>query len=144
MGAIKRILVPIDGSDNSFRALDTAIILAKDLDAKIIGFYAVNVLPITEAQICDPLAFQMEERKYALSMLGKAKSNCQKEGVDFAEIVEFGSPADVILRFIKSKNNKIDLVVMGSRGRTAAREFFFGSISNYILHKSPIPVLIVK
>lgn len=144
MNAIKKILVPMDGSDNSFRALDAAVALAKGLGAKIVGFYAVSVLPITEAQMCDPIAFQLEEKKYALGMLEKVKSDCQKNGVDFTEIVEFGSPADIILRFIKNKGNKIDLVVMGSRGRTAAREMFFGSVSNFILHKSPIPVMIVK
>lgn len=144
VNVIKKILVPVDGSDNSFRALDVAISLAKGLNAKIIGFYAVNILPITEAQMCDPLAFQLEEKKYALGMLEKIKSDCQKKGVDFTKIIEFGSPPDVILRFIKNKSNKVDLVVMGSRGRTAAREIFFGSVSNFILHKSPIPVLIVK
>jgi nucleotide-binding universal stress UspA family protein len=58
--------------------------------------------------------------------------------------VEFGPPGDLIVKFVKNKGNKIDLVVIGSRGKTAISEIFLGSVSNFVLHKSPVPVLIVK
>jgi len=45
--------------------------------------------------------------------------------------------------YIAEKKN-FDLIVIGSRGRGAAKEIFLGSVSNYVLHKSKKPVLIVK
>lgn len=141
---IKKILVPLDGSENAFRALDAALLLAKSLGSKMVGLYAVNIIPITEAQMYDPLMFQIEEKKYAEKMLEKTRAKCQKEGVNFAKVVEFGSPGDLIVRYVRNKGNKIDLVVMGSRGRGSVREIFLGSVSNFVLHKSPVPVLIVK
>jgi nucleotide-binding universal stress UspA family protein len=55
---------------------------------------------------------------------------------------EFGDEGSKILKFAKDK--KFDLIVIGSRGMSSAKELFLGSTSNYVLHKSPIPVLIVK
>lgn len=144
MFTVKRILVPLDGSDNSFRALDVAIFLAKKTNAKLIGFYSVSPMLMTETHMVDPLRCQFEEKKYANQVLDKVKSTCVQNDVDFTKIVEFGTPGYTIIRFIKNKDNKIDLVVMGSRGSSALKEVFFGSVSNYVLHKSPAPVLIVK
>ncbi|WP_268543492.1 universal stress protein [Candidatus Nitrosotenuis cloacae] len=143
MLTIKKILVPLDGSDNSLRALDAAISLAKQADSKIVGFYAINILPMVEAQMFAP-TFQMDEKKYAIRVLERARSACERQKVEFSKVIEIGSPGYVIEKFIKNKKNKIDLVVMGSRGMGAVKEIFLGSVSNYVLHKSPVPVLIVK
>lgn len=143
MFIIKKILVPLDGSDNSFRALDAAISLAKQAGSKIVGFYAINILPMAEAQMFAP-TFQMDEKKYAVRVLERAGSACERQNVGFSRVIEIGSPGYVIEKFIKNKKNKIDLVVMGSRGMGAVKEIFLGSVSNYVLHKSPVPVLIVK
>ena len=40
--------------------------------------------------------------------------------------------------------DKFDMIVIGSRGRSAAKEMFFGSVSNYVIHAAKIPVVIVK
>jgi nucleotide-binding universal stress UspA family protein len=141
---IKKILVPLDGSDNSERALDVAISLAKNSNAKIVCLYSINIIPIAEAQMFDPLKCQIEEKKYAEQVMQKAQTTCAKNDVEFVKEIEFGMPGNTILSYIKNKNNKIDLVVMGSRGKSGIKEIFLGSVSNYVLHKSPVPVLIVK
>jgi nucleotide-binding universal stress UspA family protein len=142
--ALKKILVPIDGSTNSYRALDAAVFLAKKSDSELICFYSVNIVPFAEAQMFDPMRCRIEEKKYAESVMQKAKTVCEQNSVRFKKIIEFGTPGDSILRFIKNKSNKIDLVIMGSRGKSGIKELFLGSVSNFVLHKSPIPVLIVK
>jgi nucleotide-binding universal stress UspA family protein len=48
-----------------------------------------------------------------------------------------------IVKFAHGKE-KFDMIVMGSRGRSSTKEVFFGSVSNYVIHTSKIPVLIVK
>lgn len=144
MFTLRKILVPLDGSDNSERALDAAIFLAKKSNAKIICLYSINIVPIAETQMFDPLRCQIEEKKYAEKVMQKAKTTCAQNDVDFTKEIEFGMPGNTILNFIKDKNKKIDLVVMGSRGQSGLKEIFLGSVSNYVLHKSPIPVLVVK
>ena len=136
--------MPLDGSDNSERALDAAIFLAKKSNAKIVCLYSINFIPIAETQMFDPIRCQLEEKKYAEKVMQKAKAACAQNNVDFAKEIEVGMPGNTILNFIKDKNNKIDLVVMGSRGQSGLKEIFLGSVSNYVLHKSHVPVLIIK
>ena len=49
-----------------------------------------------------------------------------------------------LAKFANLSKNKIDLVVIGSRGRSSAKELFFGSTSQFVLHKSKPPVLVIK
>jgi len=49
-----------------------------------------------------------------------------------------------IVKFAHNKKNKIDMIVIASRGRGAVKEMFFGSVSHYVLHASNLPVLVVK
>lgn len=144
MSSIQTILVPLDGSDNSFRALRTAVSLAKKLEGKITLMYCVSIFPSIEVQIVDPIKCQIEERKYAERVLGNAEAICKESSIPFTKIIDYGTPGYTIVRFIKAKSNKIDLVVIGSRGRSAVKEVFLGSVSNYVLHKSPAPVMVVK
>jgi len=141
---IRTILIPLDGSENSFRALKMAILLAEKLEAKITAIYSVSVFPSIETQVIDPIKCQIEERKYAHEVLEKAESLSKENNVPLSKVVDYGTPGYVITKFIKNKNNKIDIVVIGSRGRSAVKEVFLGSVSNYVLHKSPVPVMIVK
>lgn len=140
--SLGKILVPLDGSDNSFRALDAAIFLASKSDSAIDLVYCVSVFPSIEVQVVDPIKCQIIERKFAESVLKKASSICRKSNIKANQIVLYGTPGYTVTKYIK--NNKIDLVVIGSRGRSAVREVFLGSVSNYVLHKSPAPVLVIK
>lgn len=139
---LDKILVPLDGSDNSFRALDVAIFLAKKSDATLVVMYCVSVFPSIEVQTVDPIKCQIEERKLAESVLKKAQATCKQNSIPTEQLIAYGTPGYMIIKRIK--NNHIDLVVIGSRGRSAVKEVFLGSVSNYVLHKSPMPVLIVK
>lgn len=144
MQNIRTILVPLDGSENSFRALKMALLLARKLETAITTIYSVSIFPSIETQAIDPIKCQVEERKYAEEVLAKAESLSKENNVPFAKIVDYGTPGYIITKFIKNRNNKIDLVIIGSRGRSAVKEVFLGSVSNYVLHKSPVPVMIVK
>ena len=72
-----------------------------------------------------------------------AKRKCTKAGIDFEfKIIPGGDAAYDIIRL--SKKYKVNTIVVGARGMNPVKEMFLGSVSNYVLHKSKIPVLIVK
>ncbi|MGI9566270.1 MAG: universal stress protein [Nitrosopumilus sp.] len=137
---IKKILVPLDGSSNSFRGLDVAIHMARQCHATITGLY---VLGITKPKTNEPITpLEKLLLNNAQKIMKKAKLKAAKNGILFFDRVSYGDDERRIVDIAERK--KFDLIVIGSRGMGAAKELFLGSTSNYVLHKSKRPVLIVK
>ncbi len=140
MVSFKKILVPLDGSANSFRGLDRAIILARFCHAAITGLYVVPMAP--PAKSSPITSWEKMFLNNAAKFMKKAKTTAAKNGILFHDKVVYGDEGVAIVSF--SNRNNFDMIVIGSRGRGAAKEIILGSTSNYVLHKSKIPVLIVK
>lgn len=138
----KKILVPLDGSKNSIRGLDMAIHIARQSHGTITAL-AVKSVPGIYA--IHPLGFldfsSMTEVK---KFLNEAKVRAAKKGIQLTTKALAGDPGYDIARYANNKKNGIDLVIVGARGRSSAKEIFLGSVSNYVLHKSKKPVLVVK
>lgn len=138
---IKKILVPLDGSANSNRGLDEAIRIARQSHAIITGILVISAPPVLAYQA---RVFKGKAFRNAKLLMSRAKVRAAKNGILFDYKILSGDPGDIIVRVANSKSNGYNLVVMGHRGLSAVKEFFLGSVSNYVLHKSKIPVLIVK
>ena len=143
MMRLKNILVPLDGSKNSIRGLDHAILLARQSHGTISGFY---VMKYPAVFVLHPTGFLgVDLTKVAKKILGLAKVRAAKKGILFkGTSLKGADPAFDIVQFAHKKKNKIDLIVIGSRGMGFAREIFLGSVSNYVIHKSKKPVLLVR
>lgn len=138
----KKILVPLDGSKNSLRGLDMAIHLARQSQGTITAL-AIKTVPGIYA--IHPLGFlDFNSMKEVKKLLADAKLRAAKKGIMLTGKTIAGDPGYDIARFANNSKNGIDLVVIGARGRSAAKEIFLGSVSNYVLHKSKKPVLVVK
>jgi len=138
----KKILVPLDGSKNSLRGLDMAIHLARQSQGTIT---ALSVKTVPGVYALHPLGFlDFNSMKEVKKILADAKLRAAKKGIQLTGKAISGDPGYDITRFANNSKNKIDLVVVGARGRGSAKEIFLGSVSNYVLHKSKKPVLVVK
>ena len=137
---IKKILVPLDGSKNSFRGLDEAIYIARQCQATITGLY---IIPIYPRNLMDALMpYQIHLTKEAKKYMNTAKTRSAQKGIMFKSKIIWGSPISEIPNFAKSK--KFDLIVIGSRGHGGVKEAFLGSVATGIVHKSKVPVMVVK
>ena len=139
---LKKILVPLDGSNNSFRGLDHAIGLAKLSGASIVGAH-VSYIP---GNLAYPRQGFINQTllKEAKRYLNTAKKRCADNNVTFTSKVLAGTPSHGIVKFGQEVRNGINMIVMGTRGLSSAKESFLGSVSNHVVHKSKIPVLLVK
>ncbi|QDI88308.1 universal stress protein [Candidatus Nitrosopumilus sp. SW] len=138
----KKILVPLDGSKNSIRGLDMAIHIARQSHGVIV---ALSVKSVPGIYAIHPLGFlDFNSSKELKKTLDDAKLRAAKKGIKLISKALSGDPGYDIARFANNKKNGIDLVVIGARGRSSAKELFLGSVSNYVLHKSKKPVLVVK
>ena len=138
---ISKILVPIDGSKNSIRGLETAITLARNCGATITGLYSIYAPPHSEFRGVGSVekALNVQVKKF----MEEAKTLAAKNGIVFNGKFARGEIGYNIIKAAHGKD-KFDMIVIGSRGRSSTKERFFGSVSNYVIHTSKIPVVIVK
>ena len=136
---VKKILVPIDGSKNSFRGLDTAIFLARQCGATITGLFVVPIYPKSFM----PITYAKEYiTKTVKDFMEDAKKRSAQNGIVFVGKTIIGKESSEIIDF--AAKNKFDIIVIGARGLGSVKEVFLGSVSHAIVQKSKIPVLIVK
>jgi nucleotide-binding universal stress UspA family protein len=144
--SLKRIIVPLDGSDWSFRAAKYAIKVAKMANAEIIFMHAV-VNPLYG----DPrsagimiTAYIKEAEELAELWYAKAGNMASNEGVKFmAEtILDVASAADSIVNYADDK--KADLIVVGTKGRTGLKRLLLGSVASGVVTHANCPVLVTR
>jgi nucleotide-binding universal stress UspA family protein len=140
VGKIKNILVPIDGSQNAIRGLDKAIDIAKGAGSTITALFVFQ-LP-WKAGLKFTKSMEKEAQAKAIRAIGAARQKVEKNGLPFKWKTAGGKPGDAIINV--AKGSRADMVVIGARGLGGAKEKFFGSTSNYVMHKANKPVLVVK
>ncbi|MDH3203130.1 MAG: universal stress protein [Nitrosopumilus sp.] len=137
---VKKILVPLDGSQNSFRGLEKAIYFARQCGATLTGLYVSQKPSRYGFDTIEDL--DSSKRKQIDMLLEKAKNTAAKNGVDLNGEIIHGSVKKDILDFANRWN--YELIVIGSKGAGSSDESYLGSVANHILHTSKIPVLVVK
>ena len=144
--SIKKILAPIDGSDSSVLAARYAVALAEMSGAEVLLIHAVVSLPYLQHKSGgDVLDTYVEEAKrYAEMWFDQIKEMAAKRNVRTTSevVLEVESIADVIANYAKSHN--VDLVVIGSRGRTGLKRFLLGSVASGVVSHAQCPVLIAR
>ena len=139
---VTKILVPLDGSKNSKRGLEMAISVARQFGATVTGVYSIYAPPHSEFRGIGSV--RESSNKDVEKFLNDAKVLSAQNGIVFKEKVMRGDIGYNIIKLAHNKKEKFNLIVMGSRGRGSMKEMFFGSVSNYVIHASKIPVLLVK
>lgn len=134
------ILVPLDGSDYSKKALLHACDMAKNYQANLILLYVVDKSP--SLNLLDRNEYLKMLRRFGEKVLIKGKETGKDKGIDTTTVMKEGNVTNEIVKLAKSK--KCNLIIVGSKGLGATARFFLGSISNKLANNSPCSVLIVK
>lgn len=139
------ILVAIDGSDASNRAVDQAIEYARLMEARLVLMHVVHwsgYVPIgVEAAYNRPMDKKAEEDHAHKDVLDPALEKAKHAGIDSKACLTWGSPAAELTN--KAQEIGARLVVVGRKGRTNLAEMIIGSVSNAIAHVAKVPVLLV-
>jgi nucleotide-binding universal stress UspA family protein len=147
---ISKILVPTDGSKAAQKAAKYAVGLAKQLKASVIvmsvidkrsfvsqAIPAVNTVSNVIAPIEDYL------REAAEVYAGEIKKLCDKNGVRSKIVITLGHPVEDIVK--EAAKKKVNLIIMGSHGKSALAAMVLGSVTYGVIHKdTKIPVMVVK
>src|SRR5579875_36478 len=141
---IKTILVPLDGSQNSLRSLRQALDLAVQLGPSVIGLHVITEM----SGFAAAHALVIGEPKWpshVKDIMREAMRTAEKTPVPYQQVVIGGMVAGYdIVTFAEGRRNAVDLIVMARRGSILPKEAFPGSTTNFVIHKSKVPVLLVR
>ena len=148
-----KILVTIDGSDHSMKAAQYAIDIARDNKAQLIALtvlditkigYAASAFIASPTHGLDELERKRKEAQEWLDKIAKliALQNANDDIQFKSKIEESMSVAGTIVEFAENQN--MDLIVVGSRGRSGFTKLLLGSVASTVVTYATCPVLVIK
>ena len=134
------ILVPLDGSKYSEKALLHACDMAKNYQSRLILLYVVEKsIPFN---LLDRKEYLEILREFGNKVLTDGKKTTTKQGIDSKIVTKEGNIANEIVKL--AKKEQCNLIIVGSKGLGATARFFLGSISSKLANNSHCSILIVK
>jgi nucleotide-binding universal stress UspA family protein len=141
----KRILVGLDGSSGSARALDWAIDLAKSLKAEVVAVYVLELLSPTAigygmapVQLPDGWLDDLR-RQFETAWAAPLK----QAGIRYRTVFETGARGPAATQIAVAGEVRADLIVTGSRGLGGFGELLLGSVSHQLVQHAPMPVVVI-
>jgi nucleotide-binding universal stress UspA family protein len=138
----RRILVAVDGSRVSLRAVDYAARLAKEEKAELMALHVVPSPPFEIAE--SPAAYYDEARRNVKKWLKDVERVAATHGktIESEILVDASSVPDAILGY--AETHQVDLIVTGHRGRTPSTKMLIGSVASAVVEYASCPVLVVR
>ena len=143
----RKIIVPLDGSDFSFRAAQYAINLARLTGGEILCIHAIADLPYIQYMVPGGLTvprYIQEAKKQTDEWFSQVERKAAKEGVKVTSETIFNLPsvAESIINY--ASEQKADLIIMGTRGRSGLKRLVLGSVASAVVAHASCPVLVVR
>jgi nucleotide-binding universal stress UspA family protein len=131
----QKILVPLDGSEHSKRALHEAISLSKMTNGSI------TLLNVQRPALTSPVSHHPSEAPQSI-VLSEGQKIVQAAGISVNTLLLQGNVVDQIVKTAKDVNS--DLIIIGARGLSKFEELLLGSVSHGVVEKSPCPVIVTR
>lgn len=137
----QRIVLPVDGSDGSVRAVKRALSLARETGVDVTALHIMEFPYIASVDLSYTYPDLIEIiKKRGTEVLDEVKKQGSELGVYVKTKLVEGIPDDEIIKEAK----KDDLIVMGCKGRTALSRILVGSVCEKVLHHSKSPVMVIR
>ncbi|WP_135362834.1 universal stress protein [Halosimplex halophilum] len=140
----KRILVPVDGSEQAHRAFE---FVAEEFgDAEVVLLHVVNPAEAGYSAQASIPSFSEEwyksERAAAEELFDEIAALADGTDLSIEREIEVGKPIRVIVEF--AEEEAVDQIVMGSHGRSGVTRILLGSVAEAVVRRSPVPVTVVR
>ncbi len=139
----KKILIATDGSEYTKNSIEYGIDLAKNTQAKLHVIYVID----TAAFASIPMDAAWESMYELLKQEGDEATRyvaekAEAEGLEVEKLTVEGHPAEEIIKY--AEKNSMNLIVMGTLGKSGLDRFLLGSVAEKVVRASKIPVLVVR
>jgi nucleotide-binding universal stress UspA family protein len=141
----KRILVPVDGSDQAADAL--AFVVEEFPDATVVLLHVVNPAEAGYSAQASVPSFSEEwfedQKASAEHLFDEFEEDAYEAGTtDVERVLEVGRPTQTIVEY--AEDNDIDQIVMGSHGRSGVSRILLGSVAELVVRRATVPVTVVR
>jgi nucleotide-binding universal stress UspA family protein len=142
--ASQRFLVPTDFSEYANQALDYAINLAEKLDARLTLLHVIQPVPMAgvDMGVTLPSTYLQDLEAEIMQSMESQLARVTAAGLEGEIVVVHGVPFHEILE--TAKTQKVDLIVMGTHGRTGLQHILLGSVAEKVVRLAPCPVLVAR
>ena len=137
----RRLLVPVDGSDGSRKALDCALSLAEAMGCEVTALAVEGRLPAYAASVGEVEEVKREKDEFFSNVLEQARVAGTERGVELETCLIGGHAAEVITHYAKAHDH--DLIVIGHRGHFLG-DYLLGSTADRVAHHAHCPVMVVR
>ncbi|HDN51080.1 MAG TPA: universal stress protein [Thermoplasmatales archaeon] len=140
---IGRIIVPVDGSEESKKAAKKALYIAKHINSSVVALYVMDTPLLARYTYGDDILtpdIHALLKKEGNLVLAEVERMGKRAGVRVIRKMVEGIPDEEIIKIARKK----DLIVMGSKGKTALDRILVGSVSEKVIHHAPCAVMIVR
>jgi nucleotide-binding universal stress UspA family protein len=142
----KKILFPTDQSPHSNKAQKVAMDIAQKFNSELVvlNIYKLPTQLYTAESIYYMYLDEIENKIVEINnlFLEKVKKEAESKNISVKTIIEKGSAPSMIIE--QSIKENCDLIVMGTRGLNALERALIGSVSNYVVHHSKCPVMLIN
>lgn len=141
---IQHLLVATDFSADADQALDYAIALAIPLQARVTLLHAISAVfwGTGDVAMAPPTEYFDALETEAQQQIEQACTRVREAGLEGETIVVYGVPFECIIT--AARHHNIDLIVMGTHGRTGLRHVLLGSVAERVVRLAPCPVLVTR
>ncbi len=138
---LKKILFPVDGSEYSKRAINTVSELANKFNAEVILLHC-HYIPVQYSPYYVPnLELEKDILDMGKNILKDANEELEKAGIHPVNLLKEGNTGPMIIKIAEEEN--CDSIIMGFRGLGAIGSMLSGSVSNYVIHHTKLPVMLI-
>lgn len=139
-----KVLIPVDGARNSKTAEEHAVMLHKLMPMSVLLLNVINTKDVDWHGL-DPgykESILKAKRKMSDKVVAEARAVFKNAGIEVETRIEEGDPGVLICRTASTEG--FDMVIMAESGRTELQDWFMGSVTNFVLYKCGVPLLLVK
>jgi len=142
--AAQRFLVPLDFSEYANQALDYAINLASKLGARLTLLHVIQPLPLggVDMGVTIPYTYIQDLEAEIMESMNDYLERVTAAGLEGEIAVVHGVPFHEIIEMAKTQ--QMDLIVMGTHGRTGFQHVLLGSVAEKVVRLAPCPVLVAR
>ena len=141
---VQHVLVPIDFSSTADRALEYAIALAQQLQARLTLLHVLHLTPLAMGETATGMTatYLEAQETEAQQLLQASLDRVQHAGLQGDSLLVQGTPTQTIVDTAGEQG--VDLIIMGTHGRTGLAHVFLGSVAEHVIRQAPCPVLVIR